>query len=70
MPHALAQQAAASSRRLDDTFRGYLTERGAKTVILSHLGRPDGKVVTVYYFNDGPHNERFIEASIWDPDRP
>jgi hypothetical protein len=32
--------------------------------------RPDGKIVTVYYFNDGPHNERFIEASIWDPDRP
>jgi hypothetical protein len=29
--------------------------------------RPDGKVVTVYYFNDAPHNERFIEATIWDP---
>lgn len=29
--------------------------------------RPDGKVVTVYYFNDGLHNERFIEATIWDP---
>lgn len=29
--------------------------------------RPDGKIVTVYYFNDGPHNERFIEATIWDP---
>ncbi len=32
--------------------------------------RPDGKVVTVYYYNDGPHNERFIEAGIWDPGRP
>jgi hypothetical protein len=32
--------------------------------------RSDGKIVTVYYFNDGPHNERFIEASIWDPGRP
>ena len=31
--------------------------------------RPDGKVVTVYYFNDGPHNERFIAATIWDPAR-
>jgi hypothetical protein len=32
--------------------------------------RPDGKVVTVYYFNDlrtGP--ERYIAATIWDPDR-
>ncbi len=30
--------------------------------------RPDGKIVTVYYFNDAPHNERFIAATIWDPD--
>ncbi|HLJ18443.1 MAG TPA: sialidase family protein [Bryobacteraceae bacterium] len=29
--------------------------------------RPDGKIVTVYYFNDAPHNERFIAATIWDP---
>lgn len=29
--------------------------------------RPDGNIVTVYYFNDGIHNERFIEAVIWDP---
>lgn len=29
--------------------------------------RPDGNIVTVYYFNDGVHNERFIEAVIWDP---
>ena len=29
--------------------------------------RPDGKIVTIYYFNDGLHNERFIEATIWDP---
>src|SRR5437867_1661955 len=29
--------------------------------------RPDGKIATVYYFNDGPHNERFIEAAIWQP---
>jgi hypothetical protein len=29
--------------------------------------RPDGKIVTVYYFNDDVHNERFIEAVIWDP---
>jgi hypothetical protein len=36
-PTALAQQAAASSRRLDDTFRGYLTERGAKRVPLADV---------------------------------
>jgi hypothetical protein len=29
--------------------------------------RPDGKIVTVYYFNDQPSAERFIEATIWDP---
>lgn len=30
--------------------------------------RSDGKVVTVYYYNDGPHTERFIAATTWDPD--
>ena len=29
--------------------------------------RPDGKIVTIYYFNQQPHTERFIEATIWDP---
>jgi len=29
--------------------------------------RPDGKIVTVYYFNDEVHNERFLEAVLWDP---
>ena len=32
--------------------------------------RPDGKVVTVYYFNDSPEHERQINATIWDPGRP
>jgi hypothetical protein len=36
-PRALALQAAAATRRLDDTFRGYLTERGAKAVPLAEL---------------------------------
>jgi hypothetical protein len=36
-PRALAVQAAASARRLDDTFRGYLVERGAKKLPLSGL---------------------------------
>lgn len=29
--------------------------------------RPDGKMVTVYYFNDRPDGERYIAATIWDP---
>jgi photosystem II stability/assembly factor-like uncharacterized protein len=29
--------------------------------------RPDGKVVTVYYFNDHPDGDRYIAATIWDP---
>lgn len=29
--------------------------------------RPDGKVVTVYYFNDDPRKTRYIAATIWDP---
>lgn len=31
--------------------------------------RPDGKIVTVYYFNDDPAHERQINATIWDPDQ-
>jgi hypothetical protein len=29
--------------------------------------RPDGKVVTAYYFNDHPDGERYIAATLWDP---
>ena len=28
---------------------------------------PDGKIVTVYYFNDAKDQERYIAATIWDP---
>ncbi|MBX7120842.1 MAG: alpha/beta fold hydrolase [Opitutaceae bacterium] len=31
--------------------------------------RSDGRIVTVYYYNDGPHSERFIAATTWDPGR-
>lgn len=31
--------------------------------------RPDGKVVTVYYFAERPDAERVIMATIWDPGR-
>lgn len=29
--------------------------------------RPDGTVVTVYYFDEEPDGERFIEATLWKP---
>jgi hypothetical protein len=29
--------------------------------------RPDGKLVTAYYFNEATAKERFIAATIWDP---
>ena len=29
--------------------------------------RPDGKILTVYYFNDHKDQERYIAATIWDP---
>jgi photosystem II stability/assembly factor-like uncharacterized protein len=29
--------------------------------------RADGKLVTIYYFNDAPDAERYIAATIWDP---
>jgi hypothetical protein len=32
--------------------------------------RLDGKLVTIYYFHDRPASERYIAASIWDPDAP
>jgi len=32
--------------------------------------RVDGKVVTVYYFNDKPAEERYIAATIWQPPAP
>jgi hypothetical protein len=30
--------------------------------------RPDGKIVTVYYFHDHPLTERYIGATIWSPE--
>ncbi len=29
--------------------------------------RPDGKIVTIYYFNEAVDKERYIGATIWDP---
>jgi hypothetical protein len=62
---------ARLSRDGGETWGGILTIReGGAAWDLGYprsVQRPDGKVVTVYYFNDGPHNERFIEAAIWQP---
>lgn len=30
--------------------------------------RADGKLVSIYYYNDGLDKERYIAATIWDPD--
>lgn len=30
--------------------------------------RPDGKVVTIYYYNDDPNADRYIAATIWEPE--
>ena len=29
--------------------------------------RPDGKMVTLYYFNNSKDTERYIAATIWSP---
>ncbi len=29
--------------------------------------RPDGRVVTIYYYHDQPKSDRYIAATIWDP---
>jgi hypothetical protein len=31
------------------------------------LQRPDGKIVTIYYFNNRPDSERYIGATVWEP---
>lgn len=32
--------------------------------------RPDGKIVTIYYFHDQPMSDRYIAATIWDTKNP
>src|SRR5262249_18385791 len=32
--------------------------------------RPDGKVVTVYYYHDTPGGDRYIAATVWNPGEP
>jgi len=32
------------------------------------MQRPDGKIVTIYYFNEHNDSERYIAATLWNPD--
>ena len=32
------------------------------------IQRPDGTIVTVYYFNGSPEGERYIAATLWEPE--
>lgn len=34
------------------------------------IQRPDGKIVTIYYFHDQALGDRYIAATIWDPNEP
>ena len=64
LPVDQAAQAAAAARRLDDTFRGYLAERGAKPVPLAEVTalvtgivglRLAGDAVLQLWDGDGPN---------------
>jgi hypothetical protein len=60
-PLQQAAQAAAAARRLDDTFRGYLAERGAKPVPLSEVTALVNGVVGVRLAGDAV-------LQLWDGD--
>jgi hypothetical protein len=61
-PRALALAAAASARRLDDTFRGYLTERGTKKLPLAEATTLVTGVVGLRLAADAV-------LDLWDEDR-
>lgn len=61
-PHTQATKAAASASRLDDTFRGYLTERGQKKV-------PLAEVTTLVTGVAGVRLAADAVLDLWDDDR-
>jgi len=67
-PYSIRARTSSDSGK---TWGPVITIRdGAATWELGYprsIQRPDGKIVTIYYFNDGPHNERFVAATIWSP---
>jgi hypothetical protein len=53
--------------------RHYLLRRGAGEPDIGYtrtVQRPDGKLVTVYYWLDAPRSERYIAVTIWSPPKP
>jgi hypothetical protein len=63
LPVQQAAQAAAAARRLDDTYRGYLAERGAKPVPLAEVTALVTGVVGVRLAGDAV-------LQLWDGDGP
>ncbi len=63
LPVDQAAQAAAAARRLDDTFRGYLAERGAKPVPLAEVTALVTGVVGLRLAGDAV-------LQLWDGDGP
>ena len=70
-PTAEALRAASASRRLDDTFRGYLAERGSKPVPLEDVTqlvngvaglRLHGDAVSDLSRRDGPAQQQLVAA--------
>jgi uncharacterized membrane protein YccC len=60
-PQAEATRAAAAARRLDDTFRGYLAERGAKPVPLAEVTSLVNGVAGIRLAGDAV-------LDLWEPD--
>ena len=62
--------AAPASAETVQLHAGHLIDPGSgKVTDDRELIITDGKIVSVYYFNDSPDKERFIGATIWDPAR-
>jgi len=40
---------------------------GCWDLAIAHRQRPDGKLVTIYYFNDDPEPRALHRRTIWDP---
>jgi uncharacterized membrane protein YccC len=67
-PRTQALDAAAASRRLDDTFRGYLSERGSKPAPLSEIAElvtgvtgirlAADAILDLWSMDDGPRGDR------------
>jgi hypothetical protein len=66
--------AGIRARVSKDEGRGWGEERVLRADAGDHdigyprtVQRADGRLVTVYYFDDRPDGERYIAATIWEP---